>query len=460
MVSSLPSGSHVLVDLPTEMRQVMGWLVLVLWPLKLLLILTDWTILGMAGMGLLLLYLLLALVTISWGNRVLCLVLAAAALAVTFVDGNLGGLADSIEGALVFMAFIPTAHFLRNVAKREPRVLYFRERFMDAPMAERPGWLLIGSNVLGSVLTAGSLAVLSPVYTARADATARRSGALAAVAGTALACVWSPFFVAMALISSFLPDVSLWQAILVGLFLSATGLALALAMVGTPTPFKTTLAALRALLRFFPLVLVAGLCVVTLRGITPLSTLEAACLALPPLCLLLILLRGRSAAETVFGLRRIARSTRREFDGIGGEISVVSFAFILALVMRESPAVGATVAALGITELPGFAILTAVACGTAVAAMLSIHPIVGTSVMLAIFSGGQAPVSDLALMGAALLGWSSAAMLAYSGLLVIMATSMFDVRRDQLIFGRNMVFALAFAAIGTLMLSILDLFLT
>jgi len=63
-------------------------------------------------------------------------------------------------------------------------------------------------------------------------------------------------------------------------------------------------------------------------------------------------------------------------------------------------------------------------------------------------------------MGAALLGWSSAAMLAYSGLLVIIATSMFDVRRHHLIFGRNMVLALAFAAIGTLMLSILDLFLT
>lgn len=95
----------------------------------------------------------------------------------------------------------------------------------------------------------------------------------------------------------------------------------------------------------------------------------------------------------------------------------------------------------------------------AAAAMLSIHPIVAASVLLAVFSADSAGVSDLALMGAALLGWSSAAMLSYSGLLVIVATFMFNVRRDELIFGRNMLLALAYAAIATLTLSILDLIL-
>lgn len=106
-----------------------------------------------------------------------------------------------------------------------------------------------------------------------------------------------------------------------------------------------------------------------------------------------------------------------------------------------------------------FAILTLIGCGMAAAAMLSIHPIVAASVLLAVFSADSAGVSDLALMGAALLGWSSAAMLSYSGLLVIVATFMFNVRRDELIFGRNMLLALAYAAIATLTLSILDLIL-
>lgn len=438
------------------MGAVMGGLILLLWPLALLKILLGGGLAGTLGAGLFVLYLALAAVTTGWANRALAAAILAAALSVAALDDAWLGLWRALEDALIFAAFVPAAHMLRSAAERERRVLSFRERFLAAPPRMRPAWMLIGSNVLGSVLTIGAVAVLSPVFAQRPDAADPRESALAAVAGVALALTWSPFFVAMAVISDFLPAVPLWRAILLGMALSALGLALALAAMRTPAPLRTAARALRALSDFLPLVAIAGAALVTLRSLGGYSTLEAGCLALPPLCALLVAAGGGPARRRLSDLRSVAEATRGRLQGVGAEVAVVALAYVLGLMVRASPSISHAVDAAGLDALPGLAILFAIPFGMIAASMLSIHPIVSASLLLAVFAGRHEGVGDLALMGAALTGWASAAMVSYSGLLVMVTAGMGAVGRGQIILSRNLLLAPGFSACAALFLAAVD----
>lgn len=438
----------------------MGRLILLLWPLALLDILFDLPAMTWAASALFAVYLGAALWRATLVNRLLALAIALAAVLVALADGAPEGLADAFSRTLVFAAFVPSAQLLRTVAERDHRVLAFRERLQGIDHRSRPAWLLVGANLLGSVLAIGSVAVLSPVFADPVEPTARREDAVSAVAGTALALTWSPFFVALAVVASYLPQVPLWEVIVMGVALSSVGILLALVMLRTPAPLRTAMRALMALRSFVPLVVVAGLTVVLLRATGELSSLEAACFAIPILAALLVLVRtlgtGRLGEET----RSIVAGTVARITDLGADVGVVALAFMLGLVLHGSPLVETLVAASGLGTLPPVAILFLVPLGMIATAMLCVHPIVSASVMLALFAGRHPGLADVVLMGAVLVGWAASAVVAFSGLLLMVTMTFGDFTRRQLVLGRNIVFAPAFAALSALLLAALNLIIT
>lgn len=434
----------------------MGRLILVLWPLSLLDILMGNGVLSMAASALFALYLGAALLKSNWANRVLALLLVMACIAMVYLDQDWSRLAATFAETLVFAAFVPAIHLLRGVAERDPTVMAFQKRLRAAPPETQPAWMLIGSHILASVLSIGAVAVLAPVFSDPSQPARRREDALAALAGAALAMTWSPFFVGMAVVSGFLPDVPLGAAVLMGLGLSSTGLVLALVLMRTPRPFEAAWQTLLALRGFLPMIAAAGLAVVLLQAFTGLSTLQASCVALPPLCAVLILMPAGSWSEALARFRSVLHATRPRIERIGAEVGITALAFMLGLILRSSPSMAEAVASSGLARLPDAVVLVVIPLGAIAAAMLSIHSIVSVSLLLAVFAGHHTGVSDLALMGAALVGWSGSAMLSFSGLLVMVTTSLGGISRMQAILGRNLLFAPLFAVLAALILILFD----
>lgn len=423
-------------------RTLMGGILLVLWPAEVLRLLLPVPYLAEASAALFVVYLLGALCVGGLGNAVLAVALAASSVALAAVEGW-GLLLEGVEAAVVFAAFLPTIHLLRNVALRDPGLLAYRTSFRGLAPHRRIGWLLVSAHVLGSVLTVGALAVLSPVLPPAASAETRRRAATALVYGVSLAILWSPFFVGMAVVSDFMSQVPLWQPVLLGLAMAASGLVLGLALIGGGGGVRLMVEAVGALRHMLPLIAVAAAAVMVLRTYTSLSTLEAACLVLPPICL------GLLALRPPFARRRALHATRRSLERLGPEISIVALAFILGVVMRASPLGDAIVGQLLAWHLPAWALIGLIVGGMCLAAAAGLHPMVAASVMLAVFAGTDAGLADLVLMGAVLLGWTCGAMIAVAGLIMIVASSMFAVPRRSLIFGANLRAVLSMAVVGS-----------
>lgn len=429
---------------------LMGRLLLVLWPAELIRLMFNPPWLGGIATFGFSIYLLLAFAATGWANRILGFALLMAIAALVAMDEAWPALLAGLQASLVFAAFLPAVYLLRSILASDDSVLSYRNRVMAAPLAERPGWILIGSHALGAALSVGALAIMSPVLEADADAETRRATALATVSGIALSLLWSPMFVAMAVVSEFMPQVPLWQSVLLGLGMAMVGLLVALLLLGLRNKRHVVLRAVGTLRPIIPIVLVASASVVAVRSLTSLSTLESASLTLLPLALLLLLNQpGYSRAQTI-------TVARRGLDGLGAEITIVALAFALGAVMRASPTVEGLVEGLLGTGLPPLLQLTLIVGGMIAAAAAAIHPIVAGSVLLAVFTSTDTGVADLILVGAVLLGWSCGAMVAVAGLLLMVAADMLSITRQEMILGRNMVLVLLFAATGTLILAALN----
>lgn len=449
MVSSLASASLLWLPRPVLTR-AMGRLLLVLWPVELMRLLFDVPRLTAVAGILFGVYLLMAFLVAGWGDRILATTLLLGTTGLVAIDGTWNLMIAGLETSLIFVAFLPAVYLLRSSMAGDVRLLAYRERIGAAPVDQQAGWMLVGSHILGSVLTVGTLAIMSPVVPVTADEETRRAGALATVCGVSLSILWSPVFVAMAVVSGVIPHVPLWKTILLGLSLATIGLLTALAVLGVRNKGQLAARAAGALRPIIPVVALTAATVVMVRAITPLSTLEVTSLALPLIAVMLLASQSRPT-------RRVAITTARQgLDVLGAEVFIVALAFALGSVMRTSPTMQHLVQGLLGPDLPAVALIAIIVAGMVVAGVAGVHPIVAASILLAIFIDADVPLADLTLSGAVLLGWACSAMIASVGLIIIVAAGMFQVPRRDMIFGRNMVLVLLFAMLGTLALTVLN----
>ncbi len=437
-------------DLRSALKLASGRLLLVLWPLELLHLLLGLSWLQIPTIFLFCLYMGLGLVSSTWGNKALATVLIGAIVTLLVLDGVWEGLERGLFSSMVFAAFLPAVYLLRHVVVGDRHVRVYRQLVSEAPPAQQPGWILVGSHVLGAALSVGALAVMEPAMASAEKAEVRRSMALAVVSGLSLSLLWSPMFVAIAVVSAFMVQVPLWQTMLIGAALASAGVLLALALLGIPDKGRVIYRATTALQPVIPVVAMAVGAVLLVVSTTQFSTLQAVSLTLPPLALLLLLRQPASNRP------RVVASTRASLNLIGAEVSIVALAFTLATVMKFSPTVELLTVSILAPELPALLLISIIVGGMILGGVAGIHPIVTGSVLLAVFAVPESGLADLSIVGAVMLGWACGAMVAVAGLILMVATNMLRLSRREMILGRNLALVGLFAATGTLLLTLMN----
>ncbi|MEM6902874.1 MAG: hypothetical protein AAF556_06525 [Pseudomonadota bacterium] len=400
--------------------------------------------------------LILTILTVPTASRAAQLVASLAAIfCIAILITGAAGLDSLIQGlarALLFAGFLPALYLLRATADRQPRVRLSRRRLAGLPSGRRADGITLGSHGFGAVLNTGSFPIMSAVIPRDADLEERRRFGLAALRGMNLAPLWSPFFVAMALASSYLPDTGLLEIAPVGLLIALLSLIVSICLFGRVRGFHWGwVDGLRALVPISGLLGGLGLAVVIASTVTPLATLEVIVLAVPPLCFALMAGRGN-------GIRGVLRQTYDRMGSGYDDLIIVVAAMTLAAMAAEVTFAGDLIRDQIASQPVPLAILGLIFL-CFLPALMGLHPMIPTAVMLAAMttldpaSGYTAPLSDLVLMGVALTAWSIGTMCSVSSLSVVVCSGLFRVPAWRFMLSPNLAFAAFVILIATLVLS-------
>ncbi len=373
---------------------------------------------------------------------------AAATLAIAY-DAT-PSLWRGLERSILFTAFLPTLSLLRASARGDARLEAYRARVEQVPTLRRPAWIVSGSFVLASVLSVGASAIFAPLLRQDASDDERIAQARANVCGAGLAIIWSPFFIALAVVSDFLPRVPLAGLIAAGALIGFAGMLLGTKIYAPSQPLIRLGEALAALKSFAPPILLITVLVVVVRATTQLSTIETMLLILPVLCLLRIATRPggdfRRAGDDVWtGMMRMR-----------DDIAVVSAAMIFGTVLTTTPWMADLGPMSFLADAPVGLLMLGTILLMAAIGFLGVQPLVTGTICLVVLTGLDLGVSDLAIGLTVLVGWSMSAILSLSSLVVRVTAGQYGVYPERLVVGRNLAFFVAFLPLALLMIWVVD----
>ena len=398
---------------------------------------------------------------------VLCCTLAALAAVLIFIYGGPANVLVGFKAAPMFAGFFGSIVLLRATGEQLQQITQARALFARLKPDHRLGGFLVGSHLLSVVLGPGAYAITAPII-GRAgdeeDAPSAPGGSrrvageskaeqehLAAMRachrGGGMAGLWSPFWIAMALSSQYVPGVPLWHTMALGMSMAACALT-ASHVLFAPEPSVALLwRALRSLQPIVPPVAVCVLSVALLSGVTVLSGLEALIVSVPVLCALALLAKGRRAFVT--GVAHTYRGTAH----VGNEISILTISLALGGVIRYVFAETGTTDWIGGLDLPAAAVIAIMIGATSLGALVGVHQIVSVSLLLSVFTDLPVRVAGVVLIESTLAAWSCSSIIGLSAIMVGTATAMFHVTPGQVILGPNLKFAVLFATGAILVLA-------
>ncbi len=422
---------------------------------------------------------------------VLCCTLAALAAVLIFIYGSPANVLVGFKAAPMFAGFFGSIVLLRATGEQLQQITQARALFARLKPDHRLGGFLVGSHLLSVVLGPGAYAITAPIIGRAEDEeddpsapggsrpVAAESGQtvrhrehppavpdrsppvageskgeqerLAAMRachrGGGLAGLWSPFWIAMALSSQYVPGVPLWHTMALGMSMAACALT-ASHVLFAPEPSVALLwQALRSLQPIVPPVAACVLSVALLSGLTVLSGLEALIVSVPVLCALALLAKGRRAFVT--GVARTYRGTAH----VGNEISILTISLALGGVIRYVFAETGTTDWIGGLDLPAAAVIAVMIGATSLGALVGVHQIVSVSLLLSVFTDLPVRVAGVVLIESTLAAWSCSSIIGLSAIMVGTATAMFHVTPGQVILGPNLKFAVLFATGAILVLA-------
>ena len=421
-----------------------------LWISSLARIIWPHPLLVSASGGVLVIYVVVVFAHIRRQMQVLCFLLAVAGVALAAWLDGWAALWQGIEKSVIFAAFFGTLTLMRATADLRPEIGQARSLVDHLGADERTSGLLAGTNILGAVIIVGVMAIFSPIIGRDAPFEVRKASAEACQRGMCLACLWSPFWLAMAISFEHLPNVPLWQIMTFGVALCALGLAVAQMMYTPAVGIAGLGRALGAFSPVLPPVAIAAAAVLALNAVTPLTTLQCLVVAMPTLCLISLTVQG------VDHLRTAVIQAGRGMGAISGEIALLSFAFALGRVLELALQAGGVGDQVTAFAPPPIVVIASVVVGMTVLAFAGIHQVVTATVMLVLFGALPLGVSDLALMQAGLLGWSFSSMTGLSAVSVAAAATMFNVPLERIAYGSNIRFVVIFGLIGILVITAIN----
>ncbi|MDA0653690.1 MAG: hypothetical protein O3C49_10495, partial [Proteobacteria bacterium] len=419
-----------------------NYVLFVLWITAILRIFWPHPQLVMASGSILLIYVVLSFRRIRLQLQILSLLLTLSALALAAWLDTWAALWQGMEKAVIFSAFFGTLTLMRATADLRPEIGRARKLVEPLSAGARISGLLVGTNVLGTALIVGVMPIFAPIIGHDAPYEVRKSAAEACQRGMCLACLWSPFWLAMAISAEHLPDVPLWQIMALGLSLCALGLAVAQWMYTPDVGMKALWQALRAFSPVLPPVALAAAAVLGLNAVTPLTTLQCLVVGIPVLCICGLL------AQSIDHLRVAVRQAGRSVGAVRGEIALLTCAFALGKVLEQALQAGGIGDQITSMAPPPYAVIATVVIGMTVLGLAGIHQVVTATVMLVLFGTLPIGVSDLALMQAGLLGWAFSSMTGLSAVSVAAASTMFNVPLERVAYGPNIRFVVVFGLLG------------
>ena len=353
---------------------------------------------------------------------------------------------------LIFTALLPTMALVRATASTMPSVRRTQQSLAQLPASASASGFHIAANIFGSVINTGSLAILSAAMPPDADVKRRRVSAEAALRGMVTAAAWSPFFVAFAIGQSFTDNLNSWIGLGIGAITTVLFASVSLPLLHKDFSVARMSSALRCMQPVsMRLIIVLGT-VLAVGLIFDLTALSAVVVVMP---LIVAVQFFRHPSNITI----ILRETKNSMIATADDILVISMAMLIGYFATRTGAFSALVASFYDGVIPGYVAIILTPLGMMLASVVGVHPVISSTAMLAVFSGGHADAHPALLMQAHLIGWGAGTMSSVASLSVITCANLFKVPSRQLVLGPNLWTALAYALVGGIILSFANLFI-
>ena len=337
----------------------------------------------------------------------------------------------------------------RAIAWRLPKVAEARTNLATLPERAADIGLMFGAQAFGYVLSTGAFAMVSSLVAAKAPLKRRLAAGAASLRGMSTSILWSPFFVAFAVASSYLPEVPAWQVFALGFVLMVTALLIAILMFARPLDISAVVQALKCLLPVLLYLFVAVGAVMAVSAFTDLSTLGAVLVTMPCLVAVNLLFRPIIMGE-------VLRETARGFDRLGDDLLLISTSMGLATAVVATSQIADQLTILVALDIPAVVVIAGMLLVQLLPAMAGVHPIITATVVLAALTSQPLTVHPLILFQAMVAGWSLGTMVSMSAISVVTTANMFSLAPLQLAYGRNLGYSLVTAAVVVAVLSMLN----
>ena len=352
---------------------------------------------------------------------------------------------------LIFAALLPTMALVRATASTMPSVRRTQQSLAQLPASASASGFHFAANIFGSVINTGSLAILSAAVPPDADAERRRLAAESALRGMVTAAAWSPFFIAFAIGQTFTDKANSWISLGIGVVTT-----ILFALVSLPVLTKSfSVARLSSALDCLKpvtmrLIIVLGM-VLAVAIIFDFTALSAVVVVMPLLVAVQFFRHPRKIST-------ILTETKNSMIATADDILIITMAMLIGYFAIRTGAFSALVTSFYDDVIPGYVAIILTPLGMMLASVVGVHPVISSTAMLAVFSGGHADAHPALLMQAHLIGWGAGTMSSVASLSVITCANLFKVPSRQLVLGPNLLTALAYALVGGIILSVVNLF--
>jgi hypothetical protein len=277
----------------------------------------------------------------------------------------------------------------------------------------------------------------------------RKIAAEAALRGMVTAAAWSPFFIAFAIGQGFVGKQDSWTAIAIGGVTAILFATISLPVFNRSFSFaqlRLTFSCLKPILLRLLIVLGVVLFSAFVFNFTALS----AVVVMMPILVAVQFIRYPAQIKLIIG------ETATNMRTIADDILIISMAMLIGYFATRTGAFTALFSSLYDGTMPGWVALIATPLGMMLASIFGVHPVISSTVFLAVFTGGHADVHPALLMQAHLIGWGAGTMSSVASLSVIMGASLFRVRSRDLVLGVNLFTAFSYALVGGIALSFIN----
>lgn len=355
---------------------------------------------------------------------------------------------DALNFAVVFAIFLPALLLTRETIEASPELAVARAGFVKLNEGNRATGLLIGSQLLASVLTLGVMAITAPLVERGSSEELRRETLLTVLRGIMLGGLWTPFSVAIIWIISSRPELTLIQVLAPGFGMALGGTLLAVVLFSGLGGLAQIPSALKVFRPLIPSLAIAIAVVLVFAQVLPFSTIETVALVLPVLCIVRLLTIGpRSTVGAVKGL----------FDRIGdsgNELLLFGAAVVLGFTLNASGISDTLVSLLALDRMPIVAAITLLVVIGPVLALTGMHSVLVGTLLVALLAPVNDRIPDIIEGQILLCGWMSAAMISFGSLSVGLGTRLFGVSVARTIISSNILYQMLFSSLCAAVLAL------